>query len=860
MKSYFRQPIGPGKSDQARNLNESHMNLRTILLTLTTLATMQWTTAQVINIIDQGAAACSGFLVDSGGEGGIGYGPGEEFILILCADAPGNAIRLDWTNVNLGPDDTFEIFDGPSVDSPSYGIFGDANLGPVQSSYESTIANSLGCLTLRFISAPNSPGGSFTAAISCFIPCAPPTAEATIVGDVVPALVCLGEEVTFDGSASFAAPGFSIASYAWDFRDGTPNGTGAQVSHAFNEPGEYNVGLIVTDDNNCTNNNVVDVRVRVTTIADLSGVTVSDTEICQGEEVNLTGSVESPTWTNVPQPFVGGLTPLPDGTGVTYTSQITVSGFPPNTTLTQPDDIIEVCMLLEHSYVGDLVVNLTSPSGEEVLLFNGNGTASLATYLGAAFDVPDHPDGEPGEAWLYCFANTGLLGTLVDEIDGGNTTPAGEPEADAALPGQYTSEGSFGGLIGSDLNGNWTLSITDDQGSDDGFIESWYFNINPLLYPDIVSFTPIYGAGADSTYWSGPGIVSMDPGADTAVVSPSAVGANDFTYTVINDFGCTFDTTITITVNPGIPTPLTITGDDEICSGTLGQLSAPAGFTGYTWSNGFTGQSISVGEGDYTVTVFSGDCSLESEPFTVTGVPSPSPEIAGPGFSCGGALAGLSTTETYADYQWSNGLTTPTISAGTGSYTVTVTNTEGCSGTSDVFNVVVGSDPQAAYSTDPVSPQGIGTTVDFTDLSQGNGSPIVDWEWNLGLAGATSTSPSPTYTYDTPGEYPITLTVTTADGCESTISGTFVILPEDIIIPNVFTPNGDGNNEFFEIQNGQYFENTLSVFNRWGQEVFETKNYRNGWRATDLPDGTYYYIFTTTKDGKEYTGHVTILR
>ncbi len=189
-----------------------------------------------------------------------------------------------------------------------------------------------------------------------------------------------------------------------------------------------------------------------------------------------------------------------------------------------------------------------------------------------------------------------------------------------------------------------------------------------------------------------------------------------------------------------------------------------------------------------------------------------------------------------------------------------MTNAEGCSGTSDVFNVVVGSDPQAAYSTDPVSPQGIGTTVDFTDLSQGNGSPIVDWEWNLGLAGATSTSPSPTYTYDTPGEYPITLTVTTADGCESTISGTFVILPEDIIIPNVFTPNGDGNNEFFEIQNGQFFENTLSVFNRWGQEVYETKNYRNGWRATDLPDGTYYYIFTTTKDGKEYTGHVTILR
>jgi gliding motility-associated-like protein len=54
----------------------------------------------------------------------------------------------------------------------------------------------------------------------------------------------------------------------------------------------------------------------------------------------------------------------------------------------------------------------------------------------------------------------------------------------------------------------------------------------------------------------------------------------------------------------------------------------------------------------------------------------------------------------------------------------------------------------------------------------------------------------------------------------------------------VFTPNGDGQNEYFEIQNGQYYDNTLSVFNRWGQKVFETTNYRNAWRGTDLPEGT----------------------
>lgn len=830
--------------------------MRTLVTALLSVILLGAANAQTITIIDGFAAACGGTLFDSGGDTGAGYGPGEDWTLVLCAESPGQAIRLEWSTFNLADGDFIEIFDGPDNTALSFGELNSQIGGvTVQSSYDNVIANGQGCITLHFVSGAGSTG-SFAANISCFTPCAPPTAGAVIVGSTVPALVCVGEEVSFDGGSSVGAPGFNVVSYEWNFRDGTTNGTGQVVSHSFAEAGEYNVALTVTDDNNCVNTNVVDVRVRVGTIPNFEGLTVSDTVICQGEEVDLVGVVNSPTWSNVPQPFIEGLTELPDGSGVTYESGMAVSGFDAGTVITEPDDVVSVCIVMEHSFMGDLIVNLTSPNGQEVLLFNGNPGGG--TYLGAA---NNNDDLTPGEGWLYCFQNTATLGTLVEEYANGYTVEAGSnPPGQAMISDTYTSEESFGGFIGSDLNGTWTLTILDDAFIDDGFIFEWYMNFNPLLYPDIVSFTPIYGPGADSTFWSGPGIVSLDPNADIAVVSPSAVGENEFTYTVTNDFGCTFDTTITITVNPGIPSPLNIIGDDEICIGTLGQLTAPAGFTGYTWSNGFTGQSISVGAGEYTVTVFSGDCSLESEPFTVTGVPSPSPEIAGPGFSCGGALAGLSTTETYADYQWSNGLTTPTISAGTGSYTVTVTNTEGCSGTSDVFNVVVGSDPQAAYSTDPVSPQGIGTTVDFTDLSQGNGSPIVDWEWNLGLAGATSTSPSPTYTYDTPGEYPITLTVTTADGCESTISGTFVILPEDIIIPNVFTPNGDGNNEFFEIQNGQYFENTLSVFNRWGQEVFETKNYRNGWRATDLPDGTYYYIFTTTKDGKEYTGHVTILR
>jgi gliding motility-associated-like protein len=78
----------------------------------------------------------------------------------------------------------------------------------------------------------------------------------------------------------------------------------------------------------------------------------------------------------------------------------------------------------------------------------------------------------------------------------------------------------------------------------------------------------------------------------------------------------------------------------------------------------------------------------------------------------------------------------------------------------------------------------------------------------------------------------------------------------DIIIPEAFTPDGDGINDSFEIVGiEQAPDNTLIIFNRWGNVVYETSNYQNNWLGTsnvqltigneDLPTGTYYYLFDT---------------
>ncbi|MOA32402.1 hypothetical protein D3C78_1536170 [compost metagenome] len=86
-----------------------------------------------------------------------------------------------------------------------------------------------------------------------------------------------------------------------------------------------------------------------------------------------------------------------------------------------------------------------------------------------------------------------------------------------------------------------------------------------------------------------------------------------------------------------------------------------------------------------------------------------------------------------------------------------------------------------------------------------------------------------------------------------------------INIPNLFTPNGDGVNETFEIRGIEAFaENDIVIVNRWGNEVFKQRNYRNSWTGQGLNEGTYYYILrvkeTTGSQWKVFKGYITLLR
>ncbi|RZK51315.1 MAG: DUF11 domain-containing protein, partial [Pedobacter sp.] len=88
---------------------------------------------------------------------------------------------------------------------------------------------------------------------------------------------------------------------------------------------------------------------------------------------------------------------------------------------------------------------------------------------------------------------------------------------------------------------------------------------------------------------------------------------------------------------------------------------------------------------------------------------------------------------------------------------------------------------------------------------------------------------------------------------------------KDLFIPNLFTPNGDGNNDRFEIRGlDQFPDNELVIVNRWGNEVFRTKNYQNNWTGEGLNEGTYYYLLKAKNNADtEYRvlkGWVTLIR
>ncbi len=494
--------------------------------------------AQDINMQNGTFTRCSGVLFDSGGNSV--YSDNENYTLTICPQNAGLSTKLDFTIFDTEANsDTLTIFDGQSISDPSIGSYsGTTSPGSVQAT------NASGCLTLQFVSDTTTNSTGWSANISCFEPCQ------TIISQIdtaIPAAntdgyirVCPNEQITLTGSGQFGSSGAG-ASYEWDLGDGTTQ-SGQTATFSYATPGVYFVNLNISDTNTstyptgCKNTNLINQVVQVAPPIDFTSTVAADTTLCFGESTTITGIAKGVSFLSECTPPVSGVTFLPDGDGAVYTTCVAIDCYESNQTLDAIDQLLEICVNIEHSFLGDLEIKIVSPSGQEVILHEYPSGGNL--YLGEPNDDESTVAGVGAD---YCFSMSAT--TLL--FNGSTVIAGSNPPSASVVPGVYLPVQSFSQLIGSPLNGDWCIEITDNQVYDNGYVFSWGLNFDPAIQPPEIYFTPAITSEA----WDANSTITNTSG-NIITVQPPSDGNFCYTYRVMDDFGCESTKEICIDVLP----------------------------------------------------------------------------------------------------------------------------------------------------------------------------------------------------------------------------------------------------------------------------------------------------------------------
>ena len=333
-------------------------------------------------------------------------------------------------------------------------------------------------------------------------------------------------------------------------------------------------------------------------------------------------------------------------------------------------------------------------------------------------------------------------------------------------PYTYTWNNGEGNATTNNLvAGNYTVTVTDAQNCSTTATTTidqpaaLTVAINGILNFCEGSSTDIIAESGFAQYaWS------TGSGQATATVNTGGT----YTVTVTSAAGCTATNTTTLVMNPN-PQP-NIAGDFDFCAGnnTTIQADANATYISYSWSTSAGTATIDVNTADtYTVTVTDANGCVGSDEQTITVYNNPTPTINGITSFCEGSTETLNANAGYSAYSWSTGAATQSINVTASDiYIVTVTDQNGCTGTTDA-NVVVFPPPAPAISGDTDFCVGQNTILD-------GGSGYQAYSWNTGEGSAI-------ITVDQSGTYSVT--VTDSQGCtaSATIAVTAFPLPNPVI-------------------------------------------------------------------------------
>ncbi|MBI3133202.1 MAG: gliding motility-associated C-terminal domain-containing protein [Bacteroidetes bacterium] len=373
----------------------------------------------------------------------------------------------------------------------------------------------------------------------------------------------------------------------------------------------------------------------------------------------------------------------------------------------------------------------------------------------------------------------------------------------------------------------------------------------------------------------------------------------DFTLAVTDNNGCP---AVPVTYNVSSSPPLTaVAGNDTtICldgtatlnvvanGGSLIDFGTYQGYS-YSWNTGVpadTLPTVTVSPATqtmYTVTVTDFCNQVVQDSMLVSLYADPIPTVVGGGNGClpelmvfenpdylsGSCFWDFGDGSTSIDCDSTSHLYTQT---GCFDVTLTLTSADGCVESMTYTDLVcINPLPVPGFYWNPDAPSVLDPTIQIMNTAENTEF----YTYNFGGMG-TSFEEEPSFTFPETGEeatYEICQYVVSPDGCMDTLCQDILIQEEIIFyVPNVFTPDGDPNNQTFKpvVTSGvDMYNYHLTIFNRWGEVVFESFNYDFGWSGTYgdqglVEDGVYIWQI---EFGEKYTdkrqthrGHVTVLK
>jgi hypothetical protein len=378
----------------------------------------------------------------------------------------------------------------------------------------------------------------------------------------------------------------------------------------------------------------------------------------------------------------------------------------------------------------------------------------------------------------------------------------------------------------------------------------------PLAGPDfsLCSTSPpqaLTGSPAGGS-WSGPGVsgsvaagFSFDPGAAPA-------GISVLTYSLSSASGsCSASRQVLVTA---VPT-LALTPLPPLCTSSA-PLPLQASPGGGVWSgpavspspagNGYLFIPATAGPGTYQLTYRFGTQPCQtSSTLSVTVYAPQAVSAAADTILCPGSTQPFALRGSPAGGSWSGPGVSGSISSGfrfnptglSGSHTLTYTLANaGCS-SSAPRRVSILPAPTLSASWLPTCPEARLAPLQV-QFSLASNTALTDLTWDFG-DGSESTEPNPSHVYLSPGRYQPSVRLRFNNGrCEAQAAAPAVVV-EARRIPNIITPNGDPENEYFRLGPGCLPR--LQIFSRWGRRVFEASEYRDTWNAPNQPAGLYFY-------------------